>query len=352
MDEILRMAVIVLIVILVAVVAALCVFKCHELWQARKRYHEEMSKNIARLLTMLHSVGQQLQIAPDFPGQRVVSGQADLSAVVSKLQPLTQLIAQVKDSIRALQEIPQQQVKIQLSELTELHKKAADCDKARSDHRDCFEAYEKASNELEIERQKRESELRAAKEEIAQLEKAKEEALVQNESLKSAVATVEAERNELRSHSQRLAASLPVADIERIYCAVMDNCAVTDTDASNLRYVFSQIAVLAATRSLDIDPGDKPILLRDAFNAFDLALYARFKREKDRLQSLREGFSDLLKPLLAGALVFEWPAPGNDLDLKRHKQEEENGLGVIREVKSAVLFTNSGAVIAKAVVLT
>ena len=357
-----------LIVILLALMGlAVCLWLWYFLIRPSNEYHKTVDNFITQQKKISARWEQSLEVSSQGSGQQY-NMKADLqSRVVGTMQNQNQS--------QALQAIPGQ-LKEAIAGLKELQRKADDFDKVKGSLDEYVKAYDNVCQSLALEQQAsatlrsergdlhqkwmaRDSECKAATEAIARLEREKALEIANRDAVAKELAGLQAsydplvaERNGLRGNMQCLTACLPVEDAECIYRAAMEQCAVPESAAANLRYLFSRLAVLASTRSLDVDASDKPILLRDAFNAFDMDLYARFKNDKALLQKLRNCFSEALKPLLAGAIAFEWPAPGDNLNLAKHKQETENGGEIIRDVKSAALFTGSGAVIAKAVVLT
>lgn len=293
----------------------------------------------------------------------------------------TSAISKLQGQLLALLSVPAQ-VQVAINGLQDLQRKAVEYDKKAKEYDDVYESWGEVSKQYEVkhkllEREQQtckelktklavcdqdkiaiESLLTTANETVSRLEGEIEKAIEQCGAVSKQLTDLRvahdplvAERDSLFGQVQRLMTCLPVVEVEQIYCAVRDQGSIPETDVS-LRYIFSRIAVLAAIRALEVNESDKPIMLRDAFNSFDMDLYARFKNDKTLLRALRDCFSEALKPLLAGYIAFEWPTPDSELDLKKHKPEVENGLGVIREVKSAVLFTGAGSVSAKAVVLT
>lgn len=145
---------------------------------------------------------------------------------------------------------------------------------------------------------------------------------------------------------------LPAEGVDRIYRAITIRCPLAEIGEANRHYLFSSLAILVAAGQLQEKPEDKRIRLRDAFDAFDGSLYARFASAKTLLATLRVCFEAELAPLLQGTLIFRWPAVGDAFESTLHKKEQENGLSIITEVKSAVVHSTSGVLIHKAIVVT
>lgn len=234
--------------------------------------------------------------------------------------------------------------------LDELREKAANYDQLADKFAARNQAYDELAAEIDVER----NTVAALKTEISNAiaDLAQTKNALANKSCECARVTDEFAASQLKL--RQFKACLPVESVERIYRAVTEECAISDTGKTNLTYVCSRLAVLIATELLEVETEDKKVMIRDAFFSFDTALYTRFMTsdDKDLLASLRSRFERELKPLLAMYVTFHWPRVGEALDLKEHKQDPENGLGVITEVKSAILYSSSGALISRALVRT
>jgi hypothetical protein len=147
-------------------------------------------------------------------------------------------------------------------------------------------------------------------------------------------------------------ACLPIEKVDRIYRELEKQCSGMSGSPLSIQYIYSRLAVIVAIGNLEMDADEKQIMLRDAFSDFDKAVYARFMYNKELLRALRSFFEHELMPILEGTLKFRWPNTGDALNLEEHRQEQENGLGIITEVKTAILYTGSGALMQKAVVRT
>lgn len=170
--------------------------------------------------------------------------------------------------------------------------------------------------------------------------------------LKDATKNIREELKDFRGRIERYEEYLPVSLIDQICREVTNQINKENLASSSLHYMYSRLAVLLAINNLKIEADEKSVMLRDAFDDFDKAMYAQFMGKKNTLQLLRALWEKELTKILDGVLRFRWPKVGDALDLHEHRQETENGKAIIKDVKTAILFSGSGSLIQKAVVIT
>jgi hypothetical protein len=158
--------------------------------------------------------------------------------------------------------------------------------------------------------------------------------------------------NEFRGRTERYEEYLPVGIVDRVCREVTNKIDKREVNSSSLHYIYSRLAVLLAINNLKIEAVEKGVMLRDAFFDFDKAVFAQFMGDKNTLQLLRDLFEKELTAILDGSIKFRWPKVGAALELDQHRQETENGMAIIKEVKTAILYSGSGSLIQKSVVIT
>lgn len=264
------------------------------------------------------------------------SGEAQLGELEQRVRSLNLLKV---DQSRNLEELAntKNELKIGIQNLDDLYRVSA-----------TIEERDSLKEKLSEEKKAFETQSAEKKEIEEQLDRVQEE----KKSCETELAEKQCEVTDFERQTKEYEECLPVVGVAPMYREIKTKCGFSDDDQPKLHYIFSRLAVLVAVKNLTVDASDKSVMFRDAFNAFDQAVYAHFRDNAELLQQLRGCFEAELNPLLHESLRFCWPHPNDTLDLKEHKPDLENGEGIIKEVRSAVLYTGSGELIQNAVVLT